>query len=137
MKRIRYRRKCTINIGEYIYLKGDHVTARYKAINVNEDGSVLLQTDGPHPKSYIHPNKFFTPGRPLWKGGLPAYAQTKSLELYYNSFLCKSEALELMKAFIKIQARLTKIQSPTKILACTATIKKALSELKQDLKKTS
>ena len=134
MKRQPRRSKCMINIGEFIYLKGNHVTARWKAEKLNDDGTVTFISDGPVKKEYIHPSIFFTPGRPMWKGGLPAYPANKTLELYYHAFLCKSDALQMMKAFIKIQSRLTKIQSPTKILACRGTLEKALKDLKQNLK---
>lgn len=136
MKRQTHRRKCLINVGDFIYLKGKYVTAKWEAVDINENGSVYMKSVGAVRKDYIHPNQFFHPGRPLWRGGLPAFPANKTLDRDYQAFLLKSEAMSLIKALLKIQKRLSKIQSAEKILSCTNTMTKAISDLKINLRKT-
>jgi hypothetical protein len=134
MKRQTHRRRCSINVGDFIYLKGKYVTAKWEAISFTETG-VLMKSVSAVRKEYIHPEQFFYPGKSLWKGGLPAFPENKTLERDHQAFVLKNEAMSMIKALLKIQRRLAKMQSAEKIVSCTNTMSKAISELKLNLRK--
>ena len=134
MKRQTHRRKCSINVGDFIYLKGRYVTAKWEAISISDSG-VFMQSVGIVRKEYLHPEQFFYPGKSLWRGGLPAFPANKTLERDYQAFVLKNEAMSMIKAILKIQRRLTKMQSAEKIVSCTNTMSKAINELKLNLRK--
>jgi len=136
MRRQTHRRKCSINIGDFIFLKGKYVTAKWEAISLLPDGTIFMQSVGDVRKEYTHPTNFFYPGKPLWRGGLPAFPANKTLERDFEAFLMKGKAMSMIKALLKIQRRISKMQSAEKILSCTFTIEKALNELKLNLRKT-
>ncbi len=94
-----------------------------------------MQSVGIVRKEYLHPEQFFYPGKSLWKGGLPAFPANKTLERDYQAFVLKNEAMSMIKAILKIQRRLSKMQSAEKIVSCTNTMSKAINELKLNLRK--
>jgi hypothetical protein len=100
-----------------------------------ENGSASMEMEGPVRKEYVHPELFFYIGRPLWKRGLPAYPANKTLERDHQAFIVKAEAMDLAKALLKLQNRITKLSNSDKILNCTYALKKAISEIKGHLKR--
>lgn len=136
MKRQTHRRKCSINVGDFIFLKGKYVTAKWEATQILPDGSVFMQSVGEVRKEYTHPHAYYYPGKSLWRGGLPAFPANKTLERDYEAFLMKGRAMSMIKALLKIQKRLSKMQSAEKILSCTITMEKAINELKLNLRRT-
>ena len=135
MKRQPTRRKHMIKTGDFIFVRGRYVTAKWQVVALNEDLSAVMHQCGPVKKEYVHPTNYFYPGRSLWKGGLPAYAPNGTLERDYEAFQMKSEAQALMRALVKIQRRLPKIQSSEKVINCTLTLRKAVEDLKLALRK--
>ena len=135
MRRQPIRRKCHIGVGDFIYLRGKYVTAKWKVVRI-ENGTASMEMEGPVRKEYVHPELFFYIGRPLWKRGLPAYPENKTLIRDYQAFIVKGEAMELARALIRLQKRITKLSNSVKILNCTETLKKAISEIKGHLKRT-
>lgn len=135
MKRQTHRRKCLINLGDFIYLKGKYVTAKWEAVSESDFG-IFMRSVGAVQKEYTHPERFFYPGKPLWRGGLPAFPANKTLERDHQAFQLKSEAMVLIKDLLRIQKRLSKMQSAEKILSCTNTMTKAINELKLNLRRT-
>jgi hypothetical protein len=134
MKRQTHRRKCLINLGDFIYLKGKYVTAKWEAISEDDEG-IFMKSVGPVRKEYTHPERYFYPGKPLWRGGLPAFPANKTLERDHKAFLLKNEAMAMIKDLLRIQKRLSKMQSAEKILSCTNTMSKAINELKLNLRR--
>jgi len=126
---------CSIGVGDFIYLKGRYVTAKWEAISFTDSG-VFMKSVGIVRKEYNHPERFFYPGKALWKGGLPAFPANKTLERDYQAFVLKNEAMSMIKALLKIQRRLSKMQSAEKIVSCTNTMAKAINELKLNLRRT-
>lgn len=122
-------------MGDFIYLRGKYVTAKWKVVRI-ENGTASMEMEGPVRKEYVHPELFFYIGRPLWKRGLPAYPENKTLIRDYQAFIVKGEAMELARALIRLQKRITKLSNSVKILNCTETLKKAISEIKGHLKRT-
>lgn len=95
-----------------------------------------MKSVGPVRKEYTHPEGYFYPGKPLWRGGLPAFPANKTLERDHKAFLLKNEAMTMIKDLLRIQKRLAKMQSAEKILSCTNTMAKAINELKLNLRRT-
>jgi hypothetical protein len=124
-----------IKTGDFIFVRGRYVTAKWQVVAVNDDLSAVMHQFGPVKKEYVHPTNFFYPGRSLWKGGLPAYAANSTLERDYEAFQMKTEAQALTRALVKVQKRLPKIQSSEKVINCTLILRKAVEDLKLALKK--
>lgn len=135
MKRQPHRRKHTLKTGDFIFLKGRYVTSKWSVVARNEDGSCVLHQTGLVKKEYIHPVDWFLPGRSLWKGGLPAFPYNAILDRDFEAFKMKTEAGTLMKALVRTQKRLAKIQSSDKIVNCTLTLRKAVEDLKAHMKR--
>ncbi len=133
MRRTPIRKKQKLGKGDFIFLKGSQVIAKWEVMDV-VDNVTHLKIVGENHKTFSHNGDTYYIGKPMWTRGLPAFPYSETLERDWKAFQARKDMLAMMKELYKIQCRMNKLLSSKKILACMDILSQSISDLKLALK---
>jgi hypothetical protein len=133
MRRTSIRKKQKLEKGDFIFLKGSQVIAKWEVMEV-VDGITHLKIVGENHKTFAYKGDEYYISRPLWTRGLPAFPYSETLQRDWKAFQSRKDMLDMMKELYRIQIRMNKLVSSKKILSCMDILSKSIKDLKQALR---
>jgi len=110
-------------VGDFIFLKGEQVIAKYRVSKITEEGNTTLTLVLPKndfnyrkDKTFEYKGTEYKVGYPLFKQGLRAYPFKPSYDLLWTAYFKKQELNFLVSKNERILRRVAKIKSADKVI---------------------
>jgi hypothetical protein len=133
MAQRRYKKILNLEEGTIIYLKGNHVIAKWEVEKI-VDGKSHMFMHGETRKQYIYPSTKYVLNEPLWKHGLRAHPASSILERDWQALQARGEIMRLFRDMDRLKKRLPKLRNSEKMINCTSIVRSFIQELKNGLK---
>lgn len=128
-------------VGDFIFLKGEIVIAKYQVTQIKDDVTTLTmvyplnESGRRQDKTFEYKGTEYKVGYPLFKQGLRAYPFKPSYDLIWKAYAKKQELNFLVAKNEKFLRRFAKIKSPEKVLRVIKVTEQYHENLRKALKK--